>query len=300
MTGPRKLWTRWVDRCGRLEDSRPLALVRIGVAACVLGDLLRVAWLGLLPHVFHLYSDGGINKFPDSALVVDAWFGTHTGPFLAALTGLCMVLVLLGRWTGPAILIGVLAYAQLGHLFPPGDRGIDRILRTTLLILMFADSHRRLSLDPRQMRPRIPAWPMDLIRFLLVMVYLSAGVSKLMTTQAWVSVQEWPVLFRIMTDPLAAHMDPAGAVWVMPLFHLGSWATVLLECSSPLLLTRWRRHWAIFGVTMHLGIAMTMELGMFSWGMLALYPVLLCRDTKTRSPEIQASIESQSAQDRGA
>ena len=29
------------------------------------------------------------------------------------------------------------------------------------------------------------------------------------------------------------------------------------------------------GALMHLGIALTMTLGMFSWGMLALYPILL-------------------------
>ena len=33
------------------------------------------------------------------------------------------------------------------------------------------------------------------------------------------------------------------------------------------------RAWAPLGVFMHLGIASTMELGMFSFGMLALYPV---------------------------
>jgi hypothetical protein len=295
-----RLWTRWVDHCGRLEDSRALGLVRIGVAACILLDLLRVAWLGLVPQLFRLYSDGGINKHVDSALVVDAWLGIHTGPVLFGLTVLCMLLVMLGRWTVPAILIGVLAYAQLGHLYPPGDRGIDRILRTTLLILMFSQSHRRISLDPRPMAIRMSAWPKDLIRFLLVMVYLSAGTSKLMTTMAWVEVRPWPVLYRIMTDPLSGHISPEAALWAMPLFHLGSWATVLLECSSPLLLTRWRRHWALLGVGMHLGIAATMELGMFSWGMLALYPVLLCRDAKATSPANQAKSESQSAQVRGA
>ena len=34
------------------------------------------------------------------------------------------------------IVFGALAYAQLGHLYPPGDRAIDRILRTALLILL--------------------------------------------------------------------------------------------------------------------------------------------------------------------
>ena len=34
---------------------------------------------------------------------------------------------------------------------------------------------------------------------------------------------------------------------------------------------------SIAGASMHLGIALTMDLGMFSWGMLALYPILLAR-----------------------
>ena len=36
---------------------------------------------------------------------------------------------------------------------------------------------------------------------------------------------------------------------------------------------RWR-WWAIFGALLHVGLALTMELGMFPFGMLALYPVL--------------------------
>ena len=50
------------------------------------------------------------------------------------LTLTCMGLITIGRWMRPAIIVGVLAYAQLGHLFPPGDRAIDRIVRCGLLI----------------------------------------------------------------------------------------------------------------------------------------------------------------------
>ncbi len=67
-----------------------------------------------------------------------------------------------------------------------------------------------------------------------------------------------------------------------------SWATVALELSSLLLLTRWAPWWGIVGALMHVGIFSMMELGMFSWGMLALYPIVfapwLVRHARATSP----------------
>ena len=42
-----------------------------------------------------------------------------------------------------------------------------------------------------------------------------------------------------------------------------------------MLLTRWRRWWGCLGVLLHAGIALTMNLGMFSAGMLSFYVVVL-------------------------
>ena len=41
-----------------------------------------------------------------------------------------------------------------------------------------------------------------------------------------------------------------------------------------LLLTRWSKWWGLLGFSMHVGIALTMKLGIFSWGMMALYVVV--------------------------
>jgi hypothetical protein len=46
---------------------------------------------------------------------------------------------------------------------------------------------------------------------------------------------------------------------------------------------RLRWVWIAIGVTFHLGIAMTLRLGVFPWGMLALYPVLLRSDELVRA-----------------
>jgi hypothetical protein len=160
----------------------------------------------------------------------------------------------------------LVADAQLGHLFVGGDRGIDRILRTVLLILLFSSV-------TGARRERIAAWASDLVRWLLVLVYLDAGICKLATLGRWLDPHE-PELYKILTDPLAGRLDPVfwGAhPWP---FLVGGAATFVVELSAPLILTRWSRYWAVFAATIHVGIALAMDLGMFPYGMLALYPVM--------------------------
>ena len=273
----RRWWQSWVDSCDAQEDLRPLALVRILVGVVVTLDLLRAWQLGLVPWIWRLFDHGGLSTAPQQG---SYWFAAwpEAGTALFVVTLVSMVGIALGVGVRPLIVVGVLAWAQLGHLHPLGDRGVDRLLRTTLLVLLFTDSHRRWALG-NAMRRRPPqlthrAWAGRLLRWFLVIVYLSAGVAKA-CDPAWFSLSDTPMLYRIMTDPTAAdldHLQWAGVLWP---FRIGGIGTVLLELSAPLLLTRYAKWWAIAGAAMHLGIAMTMGLGMFSWGMLAHYPILL-------------------------
>ena len=86
-----------------------------------------------------------------------------------------------------------------------------------------------------------------------------------------------PQLYKIMTDPMAARLDANNPMLrtLWPLFRVGSMGTVVWEVASPLLLTRWAHFYGIIGVAMHVGIAVGMKLGMFSYGMLSLYPVVM-------------------------
>ncbi len=270
-----KLWSYWVERCERQMDPRPLALLRILFPLCILLDLIRIAQLGLLPHLFRTYEDGGISKIQHQSLFITDWLGPNAGLYALGITAICMALIMVGVWTRPAILLGVSAYAQVGHLFPPGDRGIDRLLRTALLILLFSGAHKCWTLRKQQRPLQIPAWPADLIKFVLVLMYMSAGIAKLIQQPEWLSLTAEPPVLRIMTDPLSAHLDPVfWSQWPW-LFRIGSWGTIVLEVTAPLLMTRFCRHWAALGLGLHIGIALTMELGMFAWGMLAFYPLLL-------------------------
>jgi hypothetical protein len=287
MTRAGTAWARWVAWCGREEDARTQALVRVLAPLMIVLDLGRAWQLGLLETLFRPYAAGGINKIRDSAFVLDLWLSDDVAGLAAVgVTLVSFSLASAGLAARPALIVGVLAYAQVGHLFPPGDRAIDRILRTVLLLWAFGQSHRRWSLSPQPALARVPAWPADVARFLMVLIYLSAGVGKLMVEPAWLAWSGTPVLYRVMTDPLAAHLDPvAMQAWFVPLRVMG-WATIALELSAPLILTRWVRWWAIPGAIMHLGIHAAMDLGMFSWGMLSLYPLLWTRAeaTEARDP----------------
>ena len=269
-----KLWSRWLVLVDSEMDPRPLALVRIALPLCVIADLLRLIQLGLVDDVFTPFSLGGLSKFQNPHWVAGDWFGGQASMILLVLTLLCMAMVSLGAWMRPAILVGVLAYAQLGHLYPPGDRAIDRLIRTALLILLFSQADRAFSLR-RAWVSSIPAWPAWFLRYFLVLVYLSAGMAKLIQQPGWLSLTADPPLLRILVDPMAAELDPVFWSQFPWLFRWAGFGTIAFELGSPLLLTRHAHRFAIFGLLMHLGIAVTMSLGMFSWGILAFYPLFL-------------------------
>jgi hypothetical protein len=282
-----RLWARWVELTSRPTPVLPLALTRILVASVMLLDLLRVLQLGIVGDLWRAPAAGGIGGFTDEgSLLVDlppsAALATY-GITLVALT--C---VALGVAAVPATLVAVLADAQLGHLFPPGDRAIDRLLRTMLLLLVFSGWDKGLTLRIRHARATVAQWPHLLVRWMLVIVYTASGIGKVWVTQDWVGWARFPPLYRIVTDPMAGTLDPVQWLPFRPAFQVMSWSTIALELSSFLLLTRFGPWWGVVGALMHVGIFSMMELGMFSWGMLALYPIVfapwIVRHARSASP----------------
>jgi len=272
-------WLRWVALCQRSVDPLPLALVRIFVPVVLVIDLLQAARLGLVQLIWRSYADGGLSRFHGGKAIVEDLSPLWGGPVTWLVSVLSLSMVALGVAVRPMLVIAILAYSQLGHLFPPGDRAIDRLLRTVLIILLFSRAHERLSLQRWILRKKsaehIPAWPVDLIKYTLTLMYLNAGLIKLGARVSWIDPSlKYPVLYRILTDPLAGKVDPLAAAAYMPLFKVLGFGTIALECGAFLILTRLCPYWALGGMMMHLGIALTMNIGAFSWGMLSLYPIL--------------------------
>lgn len=260
-------WQRWVAFTGRPVDSRPLRLVRVLVPLCIVGDMLAIVWRGAFTEVLMPPALGGLNDAPAPWYLFDGV--TWAGPALWALCLLSAPLVARGgAWARPALVVLLLAYSQLGHLDVPGDRAIDRLLRTVLLLWLFSD------VTSARPGPKTAAWPADLLRWLLAIVYLQAGLVKLPAEPGFLDPTR-NELYEILCAPQVGRLDPVFWEPLMPLFLAGGAVTLALELSVPLLLTRLAPYWALGGAAMHVGIAIGMELGMFPFGMLALYPVLL-------------------------
>lgn len=279
MDAVRGAWGRWADWCGAQEDARPLTWTRIAVCTVVVLDMLRLLQLGLVKVIFVPFEQGGlVGRSTDAWFTDDLLGASMGGPAAFAVTVACMVMGACGILVRPALVIGALAYAQLGHCYPAGDRAIDRLLRTVLLLLAIGGPRayptwRLLTAEARE-RLTTSAWPGRMIRWLLVLVYLSAGSAKVLRQPEWLFPHGRAVLYRILADPLTGSLDPVAAQQWGWLFKLLGQGTIVMELSAPLLLTRLAPVWGLGAVAMHLGIAALMDLGMFSWGMLALYPVV--------------------------
>ena len=156
-------WNRWVDHVHRPIDSRPLRLTMVLIALCVVGDLTDMAWRGALSACL----DPQVGLAAKSArwyLLDDLQWG---GPLVYGLSLVSALMVVARVQTRPALLVLLVSYSQLGHLFVPGDRGIDRILRTALLVLVF-------SAVPTA-KAQVAAWPAHLLRWLLVCGFTELG-----------------------------------------------------------------------------------------------------------------------------
>ncbi len=259
------LWARWVGLVGRPVDSRPLVLVKRLVAAVLVVDLLAIVVFGVADGVLFTAEHGGLVRAPQEWAISDA---RYAGVAWWALSLVTLAAVAGGLGGRGVLLLAVIAYAQLGHFDWPGDRGIDRICRTLLLLCVFSEVGRR--------RPpaEVAAWPADLLRVLLVVVYLDAGIAKVESRLSWLATDFNP-LYGIVASPQVGRVDPDVFAPFQLLFAVGGAATLLLELSAPILL--WRRAapwWGLFGAFLHLGLAVTMNLGIFPYAMLALYPVV--------------------------
>lgn len=263
----RAAWDAWVRLTREPVDSRPLLLVRVAVTFVVACDMLAIVLRGAWDAVLYPRELGGIVQ--DSA----PWFlfdgVVVAGPALWATVLVSMAFATAGVATRPALVVGLLAYAQLGHFWPPGDRGVDHILRTALVILIAS------AISDPKVPPRVARWAVDLVRLLVVCVFLGAAAAKGNNAADWLGARHPHELYAIMASPVNGRLNPAFWFDHQAPFVAMGWATLVGEfLVLAVFVPRLRPYWAVYGALLHLGIAATIDLGIFSFGMLALYPVL--------------------------
>ncbi len=293
-----RLWTAWVALWDRRESPMALVLVRLFVGLALLVDLLHLASLGMVQAMFTAAPAGyalAVGGF--GAEILEAGFGPALWLF-AVIAAAC---VLCGLFTRVACISLSLALAQLAMIAPDADRGIHMALRIVLVILALSGCHARWSIDAwlrsKLGRPRldsVPAWPRYLLLLQLLWIYVSAAMNK--SGAEWGPGGGFMALANALADPHFGRFDPAWVTAVLPLTQLATLATIAFEWTAPLYLVllycaqtadrpgrlrawinrlRLRWIWIGTGVAFHLGLVIALPIGMFPWGMLALYPVLL-------------------------
>ncbi len=295
----------WDER----EPATALALLRIFVGAVLAYDLIYLSCLDLQQVIF---GDAAAYNFGYSTeLSVQPWLRQLLGPGPEVVAyvvygGIVAALLFsMGLFTRVSGVLVVLTQLQLVELYATGNRGIDQLLRIMLVFLICSRSHETLSLDAlwrhrKFARPNvlIPAWPRYMVIAQLLWLYTSAAISKGHTL--WSASGDYMALYYILRYPHFVRVDMA---WVPTwLTQVGTFMTIWFEWLAGLMVlacaqtrrdpartrrsTRFwwvfKRCWILVGLGLHTTLLITMNIGIFTTGMLSLYfcwvsPALLQR-----------------------
>jgi len=279
----------------------------------VLSDWLGMWTRGLVVTLFAPMEAGGMGNPTAISKHAPLWLYELLPPEYAAglVFGgglLCIVCVTVGLFGRLAAFGWVLISAQFALALSPADRGIDMLMRNVFLILAFSSSHRVWSVDAwrktgtyRGDGSFVPAWPRYVLIAQLVILYFTAGVQKVST--AWTPLGGWSALYYAMRDPAMAMGEMPWLDSVYPLTQILTAGTWFWEWLAPLLLiavyfretsrrpgrarewfnrVNFRTWYLVVGALFHIGTALTLQLGVFPWAVLSLYPALYHPSELTR------------------
>lgn len=274
----------------RSVDGTAFALVRIGVAAAGLQ-----LWSGTLPLVRQLYSDAGempievarswSRELVGRWLMPDAMGAYPAVAALFALWGLALVALGLGWRTRLAAWVNWACFVWLFHRNLYLSNGGDEVFRLVSLYLAFGytaipASRRALSLDRRGAlgagtvaEAPHPVWPLRFVQIQIAVVYLVAGFWKVVGPPWW----DGSAIHIALNNPAFSRFGAPDWGWLqLPYLALGitvAWWEFLFPA---LVAGRRTRRWTLaFGVALHGGILLLMNIGVFPFVMLACYPAFL-------------------------
>ena len=284
------------------------------VLRVLFGALGLIGLFGLLP-VSTFWTPSGLVPLPDTgfgALLYSLGLGSAAGWALygaLVVTFLCLTLGLMCRWAVPAAFVGCVLQFSWNRL---PLSGVHDVLLSILFCLLWVDTGTTWSVDAWLARRRgesattiaslgTSVWPLRLIRIQVALLYLSTGLWKLLGS-AWRDGSALHYVLDKNTYQRLSFTLPASLDW---LATVATYFTLTWEIGFAfLLLSRWGRRFAIgTGVLMHLGMFAAVEVGLFSWMMIASYVAFLEPSTVTRfmsNWERRASAQSPSPPPRGA
>ncbi len=289
-TGRARRFARWfMAHTSAREDGAALALVRIFVGLSMLilvvpfvftdagHEIVRFAFCDDDAGGFRgMVGSRGIRLF--GGPVPDVFFGFFV------VTAVCAVLMVLGLFGRLPILIAAFTTnVALGQNSDVSGGG-DALLGNALFLLLLSNCTQTLSLDCYWRTRRwidatpVAAWPRKVAMVQLAIIYTTTGLQKLVST-AWTPLDGFSALYQILQSPQWSRVPllvDAADGWLVGPFVAMTAITIVWECGFWVVLwkKRWRPVMAVVGIGLHVGILLTMEVGIFSWLSMALYPTM--------------------------
>ncbi len=288
-------WRRWVALLDRREDGASLALVRVLCAGIIAAHLANSLRTGTWRWVWVDAADGGLRALNPVWL---AHFGGLTPGNVQALIVATLIAALAmmgGLLTRAAVFAVWFGYGTLADLNGHAGGSYDELLKNVLFLLLLSGCGSALSLDRRLGLDKggpVAAWPRWAMIFQLVLMYWTTALQKL--SSSWIPIGELDALWYILWQPTWQRftLPLADLAWAYPITQLMTLSVWCFEQAAPLLLlaywyrdTRERGGWLrgvfnskdfrgkflLFGLGMHVGIEVLMEVGSFSWATMCLY-----------------------------
>jgi Vitamin K-dependent gamma-carboxylase len=262
-------------------DSRIYALLRMlfGTAGCL--SLVGLGNLGLL------WSCDGLvplRNHPMCAALIANKLSWLPAIVLAG-AAVSYVALALGYLSRLATLSAFVSIFLMSWWNPLPMSGAHQVLRTLLFPLLFVDTGRVWSLDAWRRAGSVspvpnagsPIWPLRLIQIQVCLIYLVTGLWKLMNA-AWRDGSA--MHYVLQNNQFTRFAVPAlGISTTLLTYSVVAWEIGF----AFLVLHHVTRKWVLaIGVLMHLGMWLVLELGPFSWIMLASYVAFLDRDWMTQ------------------
>jgi hypothetical protein len=294
--------------------AEPLALFRILVALTMIGSALTSVavdlprfWSsdGLIPgEVTDKFLEGNnrfcvlrgfdgipvIRKWLPADLVESSkrWMSSTAGistAFVVWMTAL--VLLAAGCYSRTSAFVAWLLTVSFNHRALWAMNGGDDVGVQLLFYLILAPAGAIWSLDALRKRkkcvdtspPLIAPWSVRLIQIQLCFIYLATAFSKMdfsvsLFENDWITGQS---VYWVLNDSELSRWSYGFLPVPMLLCRLAAWGTIAFEFGFALLVWfRRLRPWVLAaGITLHLGILVTMEVGWFSQFTLCYYAVFL-------------------------
>jgi hypothetical protein len=248
--------------------------------------VILLGLLGLTP-ADRFWALDGLSPLPSDPEGPRAWLLARGLGGLAGWVMWTMAMAVTGAmlvgWRSDAAVLGtflILWLQTLWNRYPLSSA--HQVAIVVVFCLIWANTGLVWSADARRRNlagkspvgaPSTPIWPLRIIRYQVALIYLSSAL--------------WKLLYPSWRDGTAAywainlngfHRFPVEIpVAFEPVFYLLTWSTVLFELFFPLLV--WFRATRvpclIAGIGLHLGLFLALELGPFSWAMIATYVAFL-------------------------